>query len=130
MDFAELKNSRELWPVGRDESAKRRCEGGKECCSAGGKEIHQQKVVRRRGRKFEEGTLVAATAIMNEIFVPGRAGCEPFEVCDVFQAEARLLLGIDFNISFRDIQKWVDIVATRIMQWDREGRPDWRQWSI
>ena len=49
------------------------------------------------GNWRRNGRLVAGTAIANEIFMEGRAGYEPIEVSDVFQAETMLLLTIDFH---------------------------------
>ena len=52
-----------------------------------------------------------ATSIANEIFLERRAGHEPLLVGDVFQAEEKLLLNIDFYIGFRDIETWTDFVC-------------------
>ena len=55
---------------------------------------------------------MGATTIANEIsFDRRRAGYEPLEVGDGFQAIGRLLLDIDFNIGFRDIETWTGFVC-------------------
>ena len=79
--------------------------------------IHHKKEGRRRGRDWRKGRLVAATTITNEIFMEGRAGHEPLEGSDVFQAEATLLLNIGFNIIFSDIEAWTgfDCAAPHVM---------------
>ena len=56
----------------------------------------------------EEERLMAATAIATEIFMERRAGYEPIEVSDVFQAETTMLQAIDFNVDFRDVETWTD----------------------
>ena len=55
--------------------------------------------------------LWAPRATTNEIFMARRAGYESFEACEVFQAEATLLLNIEFNIRVRDMEKWVECVC-------------------